>query len=396
MYAAVSGLRSHMNAMNVIGHNISNVNTLGYKAQRYTFNEALYTTLRSGSNGTDQLGGQNPAQIGFGNSLGTVDIDMSTKNYSPTGKAMDTMIDGDGFFIIGDNKKEIGITTQEQLQSMNLTRLGNFDFDANGYLVDGNGSIVYGFLRLTSMDDAKERAAQNNNGGNTTSSNPPEAQMTSPILTPIRMPMCYIDTQTAADGTVSTDTTIIWPRVNDSNDGVRDGTLEDLTQGNNAIQVPTGATVTRLQPNTVAIDKTGCISAMTKDEKLVVLGYIGIGTVDSPNAVTHVDGRYYKALGGAGDIHLTTVGGALSYVPPTEENAGNNAGGGNELNLGESKLMIESAGDTTLIGGGLESSGTDLSQEITNMIVIQRGYQANTRIVTVTDSMLEELVNMKR
>ena len=58
--------------------------------------------------------------------------------------------------------------------------------------------------------------------------------------------------------------------------------------------------------------------------------------------------------------------------------------------------MVESAGDTELQTGGLESSGTDLADEISHMIVIQRGYQANTRIVTVTDSMLEELINMKR
>jgi len=59
-------------------------------------------------------------------------------------------------------------------------------------------------------------------------------------------------------------------------------------------------------------------------------------------------------------------------------------------------VPIVSAGGTTLLNGGLEMSGTDLATEISNMIIIQRGYQANTRIVTVTDSMLEELVNMKR
>ena len=90
----------------------------------------------------------------------------------------------------------------------------------------------------------------------------------------------------------------------------------------------------------------------------------------NPNGVTHVDGRYYQAKDGAGEMRVTTIGGAVEGV--------------------------ESAGDTALITGGLESSGTDLATEITNMITVQRGYQANTRIVTVTDSMLEELVNMKR
>ena len=62
----------------------------------------------------------------------------------------------------------------------------------------------------------------------------------------------------------------------------------------------------------------------------------------------------------------------------------------------DSNIAVENSGSTKIITGGLESSGTDLSEEITNLILIQRGYQANTRIVTVTDTMLEELINMKR
>ena len=82
MYAAVAGLKTHMNALNVIGNNVSNVNTYGYKAGRYTFNEALYTTQRSGSDGTQISGGRNPAQVGFGASIGTIDLDISCTEYT--------------------------------------------------------------------------------------------------------------------------------------------------------------------------------------------------------------------------------------------------------------------------------------------------------------------------
>ncbi len=88
MYAAVSGLRTHMQFMNVIGNNISNVNTAGYKAARYIFNEALYTNVKSGSNSTMTRGGTNPAQIGYGTGVGTIDLDMSTKNFRPAGRAI--------------------------------------------------------------------------------------------------------------------------------------------------------------------------------------------------------------------------------------------------------------------------------------------------------------------
>ena len=100
MYAAVSGLKAHMSALNVIGNNIANVNTTGYKASRFTFLESLYTTVGSGSDGSTEAGGRNPAQLGYGCSIGTIDLDMSTKNYSPTGMALDCMIDGDGFFLL--------------------------------------------------------------------------------------------------------------------------------------------------------------------------------------------------------------------------------------------------------------------------------------------------------
>ena len=398
MFAAVSGLRTHMDAMNVIGNNISNVNTAGYKATRMTFNEALYMTKRNGSNGNDTMGGVNPAQIGFGCSVGTIDLDMSTKNYSPTGRGLDCMIDGDGFFVLGDDKETTGITRQSELQGMKLSRLGNFQFDANGYLVDGNGSLVYGFLRMTSFDEYTEGMTD------AEKAEVEEENLTSPVLTPIRLPMCYIGANNLADNpdgenqaTGKTRTYVIWPQI--ENGAVEDGTIESYTEAHEeqGIELPEDAVPERLQPNSVSIDKTGCITAMTKDEQLLVVGYIAIGAVDNPNGVTHTDGRYFHALGGAGNIHLGTVGGSFTYIPQTGDNAGQGgAGDGEGINLGTSQLTIEPSGDTELVPGGLESSGTDLAEEITNMIVIQRGYQANTRIVTVTDSMLEELVNMKR
>jgi len=334
MYAAVSGLKSHMNALNVIGNNIANVNTDAYKASRYTFLESLYTTVSSGSNGTSQAGGKNPAQTGYGSTIGTIDMDMSTKNYSPTGCDTDCMIDGDGFFLVGD--KGTSVTTNDELKSLDLTRLGNFSFDNSGYLVDGQGKVVYGFLQAA------------DSGGSTTS--------VSPSLTAIRLPM-------ASDGKSGTAAgTPVFPTASDT------GEVVDASTGVNG----------RIMQDSLGIDeKSGQITCTTTDGKTVVVGYIAIGKVDNPAGVTHVDGHYYQALEGAGSVHLTSIGGAVAGTD-------------------KSPIAIISSGNTKLITGGLESSGTDLATEITNMITIQRGYQANTRIVTVTDSMLEELVNMKR
>ena len=383
MYAAVAGLKAHMTALNVIGNNVSNVNTLGYKTTRYTFNEALYTTNRSGSDGSVQAGGRNPAQIGFGANIGTIDLDMSSKNYTPTGKALDTMIDGDGFFIVGDKSTGIGDTAisandTPTLKGMNLTRLGNFTIDPNGYLVDGNGSVVWGFLErslsseeLTEYNAADADISNLHNIVRNDANEITSATITVPALTAFRLPM----TEEVTTGTPPDETTtkvVRWPSFTAATEG--DSTADPPVPARGPqMDDAEGANVARLEADTVSInEKTGAITIMTSDEQLLVVGYLAIAKVTNPDGVTHVDGRYYQALEGAGEVRLTAIKSALEGVG------------------------IESAGDTKLVTGGLESSGTDLATEITNMITVQRGYQANTRIVTVTDSMLEELVNMKR
>ena len=280
MYAAVAGLKTHMNALNVIGNNISNVNTYGYKAGRYTFNEALYTMVYSGSNGTEQLGGRNPAQIGYGCSLGTIDLDVSTKTFSATAQGLDCMIDGDGFFIVGD-KTHLGINRQAELNGMDLTRLGNFEFKG-GYMVDGNGQVVYGFLNTAEYDAA--------------------APNYSTVLTPIRLP--YYNNQSKE---------VYMPEVNTENE--ENPQVVDSQEAQELLNEQLGepgtmVSIERLNVDTMTLDSTGCITCVTRDNIQVIIGYIAIGKVDSPNGVTHTDGRYYKALGGAGNVHLTTIGGS--------------------------------------------------------------------------------------
>lgn len=398
MYAAVSGLKTHMSALNVIGNNISNVNTQAYKATRYTFSEALYTTSRSGSNGTEQLGGRNPAQIGYGCSIGTIDLDMSTKTFTPTGIQMDCMIDGDGFFLVGDKTKATGVKTQSELEGMMLTRLGNFE-EKGGYIVDGEGQVLYGFLAVKNPNYRSQEDLPA--GTNTT-----DEWIPGTTLAALRLPKCvnYLKTITAENDEGGTDedaetktvsrTKVLYPTLRDNGD-VFDGTVDDLTEADRTemgVGADTALNVEQVSLSNMAIDETGRITGTTQDDQTIVIGYVAIGKVDSPNGVTHVDGRYYQALGGAGKLHLTSVGGTVVYKAPV---AGEEGGADGETAVG-SEIDVIGAGDTTIINGGLEGSGTDLATEISNMIMIQRGYQANTRIVTVTDSMLEELVNMKR
>lgn len=364
MYAAISGMRAHMDKLSVIGNNVSNVNTYGYKSTRASFKESLYTTVRTGSNGTDLVGGTNPSQLGYGCTIGTIDLDMSTKNYVPTGRNLDCMISGDGFFMVG-GKPSIaadGSMDVTEPQNLSLTRVGAFKVDSQGYLTDNYGQIVYGFVTCSTGD--QPGVCDTNDPGVSTQ------------LVPIRLPLAAQEGN--GDGVKAG--TAIYPGVN--GDGInvydRGGGDDALTDGSKTIQT---------NVTSIAIDgETGKITCVNDaDNAIVVVGYIPLAKVGNPNGVTHVEGPYYRAMEGAGDCTAASIGGVLDGRYFNNQQEGE-----------EGSVPIFAAGKTTLIPNGLESSGTDVATEFSEMITTQRGYQANTRIITVTDSMLEELVNIKR
>ena len=242
--------------------------------------------------------------------MGTIDLNMATGDLSPTGMATDCAIQGDGFFLVGPglgaNGQPITNTDADRLQSLDLTRVGNFEF-RNGYLVDKmNGNMVYGFVPT---------------GGTYTRG-----------LEPIHLP-------------------------------TKTGTTEVIDYENLSID---------------ANGKITCTNAA--DGTAVEVGYIALAKVDNPSGLLHNDGPYYRAGEAAGGISLFTPNSALT------KDGADTLGG----------LDLLKGSETGLMTSFLEGSGTDLATEFSNMIIYQRGYQANTRIISVTDSMLEELVNIKR
>jgi flagellar hook protein FlgE len=135
LYAGVSGLRNHQIMMDVLGNNISNTNTIGFKSGRVSFSEAFAQTLRGGKRPFSNFGGTNPMQVGLGITLSTIDTMIGQGNIETTGQTTDLAIQGDSFFIVHDG------TTRR------FTRAGNFSFDANGTLVmPGLGARVQGYL----------------------------------------------------------------------------------------------------------------------------------------------------------------------------------------------------------------------------------------------------------
>ncbi len=133
LFAGVSGLRSHQTRMDVIGNNIANVNTIGYKASRVTFQDTLYQTMRSASAAIGSRGGTNPMQVGLGVQVASIDVIHTPGSPQPTGVQTDLSIAGNGFFVLKDGNRQV------------YTRAGAFDFDEAGWLVAPNGMRVAGW-----------------------------------------------------------------------------------------------------------------------------------------------------------------------------------------------------------------------------------------------------------
>ncbi len=135
LFAGVSGIRSHQTRMDVIGNNIANINTIGFKAGRAVFAQAMAQTVRGATRPYDGKGGTNPMQVGLGVQMGTIDTIFSQGNLESTGVKTDMAIQGDGFFVLSDGANEY------------YTRAGNFQFDADGRLVNPTtGYVVQGML----------------------------------------------------------------------------------------------------------------------------------------------------------------------------------------------------------------------------------------------------------
>lgn len=134
LFSGVAGLKAHQTKMDVIGNNIANVNTYGYKASRTTFQDVFYQTLTGSSGAAEDNGGTNASQIGYGSMVASIDVLHTRAGYASTGRAMDAYINGEGYFVV-----------QDGAGNESYSRVGNFKFDEAGNLVDSNGNFVCGY-----------------------------------------------------------------------------------------------------------------------------------------------------------------------------------------------------------------------------------------------------------
>lgn len=269
MYSGVSGMRGFQTKLDVIGNNIANVNTVGFKAGRVMFKDIMSQTVSGVTAPVDaESGGINAKQIGLGVSIGSIDTLHTGGSAMTTNNPLDLRIDGDGFFLVK-------LTADQDVPF--LTRAGDFHLDAARQLVTSDGLLV-----------------------------------------------CN------ADGDI----------------------LEPIDP----------------EVTAFSISANGMIVQKMNTGETLEGAQIGVTKVTNPEGLEKIGGNLYR-------VTLNAVAdGELEYTNP------NNA----ELGTG------------AIVAGQLEMSNVDLTGEFTEMIVAQRGFQANSRIITTSDEVLQEVVNLKR
>lgn len=402
LFAAVSGLKTHQQRMDVIGNNIANVNTVGFKRSRVTFQDMLSQTIRGASRPVaGGRGGTNPIQIGPGVLLGSIDLIMDGGSLQDTGKETDLGIDGDGFFILSDGGRTY------------YTRVGSFDFDEEGNLVSLlNGMHVQGWMpdkpdiltdiKININESEKAKATTNMVfGGNLDS----RAATSSTAL--LR--------HTVYDSKGQEYTVTIKLTKNEENQWtwelvtVEDSAGQDIGAGTQTGEITfnTDGTFNTVTNNTISFSPNGSepVNITLDFSKLTQYGS------DQDAAVESQDG--YKS----GVLESFTIDQNGNIVGVFSNGITRNLGQialarfanpAGLLKEGNSLYSITSNSGSPLVGaansggfgsikpGSLEMSNVDLSTEFTDMIITQRGFQANSRVITASDEMLQELVNLKR
>lgn len=418
MVAAVAGLRTHQSKMDVIGNNIANVNTWGFKSYSFNFQDSMYANSINGSGGSvvaGAAGGRNASQVGYGSQLSSITNEFGTGVPSPSSNPLDCMIDGTGFFLVGNMVN--GTFTNVSDSGLFLSRVGIFRVDNNGYLVDDQRSYVYGYALREGTGIPETPASKT-----VTAFRDLDVTINGDVVTIGGIQGGTVNGITQADLLTGSEQTFkdvfdAWLRGgnaqtiassthNFSFDGVSmdNGTrkmkitVENKQNGANnhfatftngtqvaadskmgtdwvpgvdaeyanelsAIQIPRDANGQQYEIQSYKINEDGTIIGVDKENRTIAIGQLALVTVENPNGLEKASGYYYTPGANAGDV---------AAMKPNGGPAG--------------KIM----------GGYLEMANVDIANEFSNMITCQRGFQANSKIITVTDEMLSELVNMKR
>ncbi len=407
IFAGVTGLSANSQFLDVVGNNLANSSTTAFKSQRVLFKDLVYQTLNGGSTATAESGAVNPSQIGFGVAVGSIGSMFQQGTLVPTGRNLDLGIQGTGFFVLADGLRTV------------YSRAGAFDVDLTGYLIDpatgmrvqrfGNvGEGVGGFQVPGNMDLRVPLGASNPGLATANVMLQGNLAATMPIGDSVSMASIIYDSQgqTRTLGLTLT-------RVSATDFSIS-GTV-------------TGGTVS-IPPTNIVFNSSGYLVSPST----LTINLLGL---PAPQSVTLDFGTP------GGTDGLTLFGGASSvamifqdgYGPGTLDSVSVDRNGlvfGLFSNgrtepiaqlaiarfMGEGGLLREgdnyfrespssgpaligaaaTGGRGTVVSGTLESSNVDIAQEFSRLILAQRGFQINARVISISNEVLQELATIIR
>lgn len=459
LYSGVSGLQNHQTRMDVIGNNISNVNTVGFKRGRVNFQDMISQQMSGAAKPSEERGGVNPKEVGLGMTVAAIDNIFTQGNLQSTGVSTDIAIQGNGFFVLKSGEESF------------YTRNGAFSLDSNGTLVNpANGMRVQGWMAqevngqqvlvtaatptdlvipVGSKDPAK--ATQNvkfacnlnKNMPEILNGASPEDVMNGTWATEQKIYDSFgnehllsvsfrkvTGTPNQWEATVNIDAdnadfTQTRCGLGDTN-GMGNtfivtfsnmGALESVTDSAGNVSNPDGQIVlqTSFTVPEANADENGNPYRQTLNINLgtigsfqdtitqsasasttkafyqdgYTLGYLDNFKIDSSGTITGVYTNGSSRV--IGKIAMATFANdrGLEKAGDNTYVESNNSG---MARIGESGL----AGKGTLLAGALEMSNVDLSEQLTDMIVTQRGFQSNAKTIQTADTLLETVLSLKR
>lgn len=343
MYAGISGMKANQTKLDVIGNNIANASTTGFKSSSARFSDMFYQSSKSATTPTNAKGGTNASQVGLGAQLSSVNKVASQGNALSTGRSLDVCVDGDGYLIVSggntsfgnENKINGGTFAEDVSNEMLYTRDGNFTLDKDGNLLTSNGYRVMGYLCENTGSDSLNKPSIDENG---------VAYYVSPEAL-------------KSDGKTSA--------------------LEAVGQGAqlNTLRIPNEVVVDKkgtTQPvSSFSIGSDGLITAVLGDGSLTALGQIAMATFKNPEGlIDQGQSLAIKSVNSGEPIIKTPIGQLANGL---EDNS-------------------SSFGD--IMQGCLEASNVDLTEQFTDMITATRSFQASSKMITTADEILKTITGL--
>lgn len=377
LFSGVSGMKSNQTKMDVIGNNIANVNTTAFKSGRVTFKDMLSQTVQNANAPSEGKGGANPKQVGLGTAVAGIDTNMSQGGLQPTGRATDLAIEGNGFFVVS----QMDTIDPSKVVDTRYTRDGSFTLDRDGNLITSEGYYVRGVMgnQLSNIVIPSDVIKPVQVGGIAFAFTPGN-ELDGYKIVANDNDAAVSSASTAIDKTAKT-ITISADFDNSANNGFYSddlapylsdalntaGFTQKVSIGGTSKSVGTTGMTVDVPDYTVklvsfGIEADGTVRAVY-DDKTVKVGQIVLANFQNPAGLTKKGGNSYAESLNSGAAQIGTA---------------------------------SSSGYGNIQQGMLEMSNVDLANEFTDMIITSRAFQANSRTITTSDEMLQELLNLKR